>query len=163
MATATDNDNNNVPIINNDEVNIKKNNKFSGIASQSILRQHLGAGFLLLGGLTPMVQSIRRKNLNLNRFFRNTWLSSTFIGLPLGAGAGYVRIANSSEEQIRSWYLANLKDEKLIKLKDYSIIGGTLASLIVPTITLRRVLLLNGLIGGFSIGSVIGGISSFAL
>lgn len=80
------------------------------VPAKSLIKQHAGFGFVLLGGLSPAVQLIRRKNLSFNSVLRKTWMSAALLGVPLGGAVGYARVKPLSAAETDRWHTANFKD-----------------------------------------------------
>ena len=91
------------------------------VSAKSLIKQHAAAGFVVLGGMSPVLQLVRRKNLSFNSVLRKTWISSVLLGAPIGGSIGYARLKPLSDAEVERWHTANSKDVSCATLSNIGI------------------------------------------
>ncbi|EPQ27177.1 uncharacterized protein PFL1_05100 [Pseudozyma flocculosa PF-1] len=106
---------------------------------------------------TPLyaVRALRRGTFSLRGLMRANWITPA-AGAGLGSATGLITAANLDHKSL-SASAQNLRlDANRVRSDDLHLIGSVLGALVIPALFLRRVGLINGLLGGAGVGGSIG-------
>lgn len=109
---------------------------------------------------TPLylINSIRKGSFRLRGLARYNWVVPA-LGCALGAAGGWTESLQTSAPSL-AFRVANVRaDAERMRRDDYQLIGAVVGGLTLPAIFLRRVGLVNGLLGGAGLGSAVGVLS----
>ncbi|KAN0062807.1 hypothetical protein ACQY0O_004627 [Thecaphora frezii] len=106
---------------------------------------------------TPLyaLQSLRRRQFNLRGLMRYNWVTP-LVGASAGSALGYIQSSSLDGSRISAQTQKLRLDANRVRSDDLHLIGSVLGALLLPAIFLRRVGLINGLLGGAGLGGAIG-------
>ncbi|PWN94136.1 hypothetical protein FA10DRAFT_270955 [Acaromyces ingoldii] len=125
--------------------------------------QRWGINGYQIGALaaTPIyaIAALRRGGFSIRSFARYNWVVP-LLGAAGASGGAHALTANESAATTASRTLEMRADAEKVKQDDMHLIGSVVGALLTPALFLRRVGLVNGLLGGAGIGSA-GGILTY--
>ncbi|SPO31287.1 uncharacterized protein UTRI_05902_B [Ustilago trichophora] len=106
---------------------------------------------------TPLylLQTLRGRGFTLRGLTRYNWLIPT-IGAAGGSVAGYAAASQLDHSSLAAKTSDLRLDAQRVRQDDLHLIGSVLGALVVPAIFLKRVGLVNGLLGGAGLGGSVG-------
>ena len=110
---------------------------------------------------TPLylLSAIRHRRVSMRGFARTNWTMPLF-GAALGAAFGWVESVQVPSLTLVGRVAALRADQHRMRRDDFHLIGSVVGALLLPALFLRRVGLINGLLGGAGFGGAIG-VASF--
>ncbi|SPO30063.1 uncharacterized protein UTRI_05902 [Ustilago trichophora] len=106
---------------------------------------------------TPLyfLQTIRGRGFTIRGLARYNWLIPT-IGASGGSIAGYAAASQLDHSSLAAKTSGLRLDAQRVRQDDLHLIGSVLGALVLPAIFLKRVGLINGLLGGAGLGGSVG-------
>lgn len=111
---------------------------------------------------TPLyfLNAIRKGSFQLRGLARYNWVVPV-LGGALGAAAGWVESIQITAP-VLTYRVAGIRmDSERMRRDDFQLIGSVVGALALPALFLRRVGLINGLLGGAGLGSATGVLSFY--
>lgn len=102
-----------------------------------------------------LLQAIRTRRFTMHGMARYNWVLP-ILGAGIGAGTGWMESVQISAPLLAYRASAVRADSERMRRDDFHLIGSVVGALTLPALFLRRVGLINGLLGGAGLGGAIG-------